>query len=213
GAVFEGVISTSSWTLPAHASMLTGRLPASHRLQDDGTRLPDGVPTLAEGLTAAGYRTMAVVSHVYVSSVFGLDRGFDHFDESLTHGGTTNPRAAEVVDRALAWIGEDRSQPWFLFVHLFDPHTDYDPPPPFRARFTDAGYRGPVDGTLDSLKPLMNPASPADPADLKQAVALYDGEIAYTDDQIGRLLDRLDTQGLRQGAVIIITSDHGEEFR
>jgi hypothetical protein len=104
GVVFENAISTSSWTLPAHASMLTGLYPAFHALQDDGVKLPPGPVTLAESLRASGYRTFAVVSHVYVSSRFGLERGFDEFDDSLIAGGNVNPIAEPVLDRFLGHL-------------------------------------------------------------------------------------------------------------
>lgn len=122
---------------------------SSGAAQDDGSKLAEGVPTLAERLAEAGYGTLAVVSHVYVSPTFGLDRSFEVFDESLTAGGTRNPRAGPVVDRVLEQLDRLPSdRPLFVFVHFFDPHWDYTPPPPFRARFVDPDYEGPVDGTL-----------------------------------------------------------------
>ncbi|MCP4248035.1 MAG: sulfatase, partial [bacterium] len=122
GTVFDNAISTSSWTLPAHASMLTGLYPAFHGLQDDGVKLGPQVATLAESLRAAGYHTIGVVSHVYVSSAFGLDRGFDTLDDSLIANGATNPVAEQVVDRFLELRAQaPPGKKVFAFVHLFDP--------------------------------------------------------------------------------------------
>ncbi|MCH7813608.1 MAG: sulfatase, partial [Planctomycetes bacterium] len=196
GTVFDNAISSSSWTLPAHASMLTGLYPAFHGLQDDGVKLGPQVVTLAESLQAAGYHTIGVVSHVYVSSAFGLDRGFDTLDESLIADGATNPVAEQVVDRFL----ELRSQAppgkkVFAFVHFFDPHWDYSPPPPYDTRFVDPAYAGPVDGTIGSLLKFYGSDVRMPEADRRQAIALYDGEIAYLDAQIGRLFDALRAAG------------------
>ena len=213
GTVFETGVSTSSWTLPAHTSMLTGLYPAFHGLQDDGSTLSSEIMTLGEALRESGYHTMGVVSHVYVSSEFGLDRGFDRFDDSLIRGGARNPIAGEVVDAALELFGSVPRKPYFAFLHFFDPHWDYAAPEPFRDAFADPGYRGAIDGTLRAMMPYLRGDRTMPPADLAQAIALYDGEIAYLDAQIGRLLDRLREMGLMEGTVVVLTADHGEEFR
>lgn len=212
GVVFENALSTASWTLPAHVSMLTGLYPASHAVQDDGSKLAESLPAVAERLTDAGYNALAVVSHVYVSRAFGLARGFDIFDESLTEGGSKNPRAGPVVDRTLEHVDRlPRDQPLFVFVHFFDPHWEYSPPPPFDRQFIDPAYAGPIDGTLASLSPYFELGSPMAAPDLRQAVDLYDGEIAYVDVEIGRLIRELERR--RRPTVVALTSDHGEEFK
>ncbi|MHC4064399.1 MAG: sulfatase [Planctomycetota bacterium] len=213
GVVFENAVSTCSWTLPAHASMLTGLYPAFHGLQDDGTKLASSVPTLAEGFTKLGYHTVGVVSHVYVSREFGLERGFHTFDDSLIEAGATNPIAEQIVDRFLSVMNEAPPGRFFAFVHFFDPHWDYTPPPPFNTRFTDPAYAGPVDGTLPSMLKYLHGSRPMPEADRQQAIALYDGEIAYVDEQIGRLIRALEDQGRLENTLIAITSDHGEEFK
>jgi arylsulfatase A-like enzyme len=212
GVLFEAAQSTSSWTLPAHASLLTGRYPAFHGLEDEGAVLPAGLPTLAERFRELGYATFAVVAHVYVGREFGIDRGFDTFDDSLLEGGTRNPKAEEVVDRVLEQLDAAGDRPFFGFVHLFDPHWDYAPPPPWNTRFTDPGYTGPVDGTLRSLSPWSGPDRTLPAADLAFALALYDGEVAYVDAQIGRLLGALAARGQLDRTVVAVTADHGEEF-
>ncbi len=214
GIVFDRALAPSSWTLPSHVSLLTGTYPAFHRVQDDGVTLSPSIPTLAEHLRAKGYRTFASVSHVYVSRLFGLDRGFAVFDDSLIVGGARNPVAGLVLDRALRLFPETGgAQPWFAFLHFFDPHWDYEPPAPFDAMFTDPAYDGPIDGTQNSMAPYRAPSQPMPAPDLRQLIALYDGEIAYVDAQIGRLLTELGRRGLLENTIIVVTADHGEEFK
>ncbi|MCZ6817653.1 MAG: sulfatase [Planctomycetota bacterium] len=213
GAVFDNAVSTSSWTLPAHASMLTGLYPAFHGLQDDGTKLAPDRPALAEKLRNLGYYTLAVVSHVYVSSEFGLERGFDHFDDSLIQGGATNPIAEQVVDRLLLAVEQAPDGPFCAFVHFFDPHWDYDAPPPFDTRFVDRGYAGTIDGTVKSMTPYFSIRRQMPEGDRQYAIALYDGEIAYLDDQLGRMLKTLRERGKMDNTVVVFTADHGEEFK
>lgn len=212
GVLFENCSSVSSWTLPSHASMLTGLYPAFHGLQNDGEKLPTSVGTLAESLRGAGYFTLAVISHVYVSSEFGLDRGFDRFEDSLIERGAENPTADRVVDKAIGMFAQLEEEPYFAFLHFFDPHWDYTPPRPYDKKFTDPRYRGPIDGTLDSMMPYLAGENPMPAEDLRQAIALYDGEIAFVDAQIGRLLDWLRKRGRMENTVVALTADHGEEF-
>jgi arylsulfatase A-like enzyme len=212
GAVFDNTLSTSSWTLPAHATMLTGRYPSSHGLVDDGTQLAEGVGTVAEPLRDGGYHTFGTVAHVYVSSEYGLDRGFVTFDDGLLEGGATNPRGDQVTRRFTQLLREaPADQPFFGFAHYFDPHWDYEPPPPFDGQFTDPRYDGTIDGSLSALLEAQR-GGPLSAEDLGQLVALYDGEIAYVDAQIGRILDVLEELGHRDHTVVVVTADHGEEF-
>jgi len=126
----------------------------------------------------------------------------------------TRPSSPETVDRALEWISEVRSEtpdaPYFCFVHLFDVHDPYTPPPPFDARF-DPGYEGPIDG-LHVTAPDSPVREGMDPRDLRHLVALYDGEVAWVDSEVGRLLDALEARGALENTIVMVTSDHGEEF-
>jgi len=213
GVLFEQAIASAPWTLPSAMSLLTGRLPSSHRVENDGMKLPAGIPTLARVLKDAGYTTSAVVSHIYVSGLFGFDRGFDHFEDfglsrDYRFEAGLEPRAETVTDRALEQIRASKGRPFFLLVHYFDPHWDYDPPPPFQTRFTGP-YEGTITGSYQSFSRYVRPGADLAPEDRRHLVDLYDGEIAYTDSQVGRLLE-----GLREeGAVVVVTSDHGEEFK
>ena len=178
GTVFERAFTPAPITLPAHASLLTGRFPHRHGARDNGIyRLLDDVPTLGEGLRAAGYRTAAVVGAAVLDRHYGLARGFDVYDDEVPRAGLAIAErdAAAVTERALAVAGE-LSGPAFLFVHYFDPHAAYRPPP----RFSDA-----------------------EP---------YQGEIAYVDEQIGRLLRGLARLDAWSRRLVVITADHGESL-
>ena len=202
--VFSRARSTSSWTLPAHASLFTGQFPHQHgvRYDTEGTiSLEDAIsegsrthlyqpyrvrgidpetPTLAELMRLRRYRTGAVVAGPWLMRPFGLDRGFEHYDE----GGITSyagRRADEVTDAAVDWLGTtefEEHERFFLFLNYFDPHVPYEPP----GASTD----------------------PEDP------VAAYDDEIRFMDRQLGRLFDELEAQGLFDSTLIVVTGDHGE---
>jgi arylsulfatase A-like enzyme len=214
GVLIEDVFSVSPWTLPSHATMLTGLYPAGHGLRDDGVKLPGGVATLAEIFRDAAWHTFAVVSNVYVSRAFGFERGFEVFDDSLLDGGAANPIAATVVDRFLERLdAAPADRRWFAFLHFFDPHWDYTPPAPWNTRFLDPDYSGRIDGTLASLAPFRSPTVAMPPDDWKAMIALYDGEIAYLDAQIGRLFAELDQREMLEDLIVVFTSDHGEAFK
>jgi len=213
GVVFENMISVAPWTLPTHASILTGLYPSFHGIQEDGVKLSSQIKTLAEVFQAHGYRTIGVISHIYVSSVFGFDEGFDHFDDSLIEGGMTSPIAEQVVDRFLDLVDDDLSKPFFGFIHFFDPHADYMAPRPFRNRFADPNYRGLTDGSYTAALKFYSRSVHMPEADLKQLIAYYDEEIAYVDSEIGILLEVLRKHGQLDNTIIAFTADHGEEFK
>ena len=147
GVLFENALTPVPITLPAHASMLTGLLPHRHGVRDNGLyRLPTDVPTLAALLATAGYDTAAVVGAAVLDRQYGLDRGFRRYDDQIGGpGGLTIPErpAAAVTDAALAAAAGLRP-PFFLFVHYYDPHAAYKPPPPWAERFADRPYDGEV---------------------------------------------------------------------
>lgn len=217
GVLFEEAISAAPWTLPSAMSLLTGRLPSRHRVENDTLRLAPSIPLLPGVLKEAGYATSAVVSHIYVSSAFGFDRGFDHFDDfglskNYRFEAGLEPRAAAVTDRALQQIRTLKRRPFFLLVHYFDPHWDYAPPAPFDRRFAGP-YRGKVTGSYQSFAEYTVPGMKLAPEDRQHLLDLYDGEIAYADSEIGRLLRGLAAAGLSERTVVVVTSDHGEEFK
>ena len=203
GTLFLNALSTSNWTLPSHMSLMTGLPPSLHGVEDDGSRLSGQVTTLAQALRQQGYATGGVTSHVYLGKQYGFARGFDHYE---TH---VDQRAESATDHAIGWLESVDEGSFFLFVHYFDPHTDYDPPEPFAERFgaTDREL-----GRIDTLKYHWNPDEPFPEEKLPALLRLYDGEIAYTDHHIGRLLDWLDERGRLDETIVAVVSDHGEDF-
>ncbi len=218
GVVFDRAWSAAPWTLPSVMSILTGRYASAHRVENDGLKLAADVPTMAEAVGAAGYATGGFASHIYVSRLFGFDRGFGTFEDfGLSRPGYRletglEPDAARVTDAALAWIEAQKDRPAFLFAHYFDPHWPYAAPGDDRDAFPSA-YAGPLQADYDSLSKFQDPGVPM-PEDYRTfLVNRYDGEIRYTDRQIGRLIDGLRDAGRLDRAWIILTADHGEEFR
>lgn len=216
--VFDSAWSAAPWTLPSVMSIMTSRYPSSHRVENDGLKLASDVPTLAETLNKAGYATGGFVAHVYVSSAFGFDRGFQVFDDfGLSRPGYRleagmEPTADKVTDAALAWLGRQGRKPVFLLVHYFDPHWPYDPPERYRTLFPDA-YAGPLDARYDSISRYLDPMVTI-PADYREfLIDRYDGEIRFVDDEIGRLLDGIAASGRAPRTWVIVTADHGEEFK
>jgi choline-sulfatase len=140
--VFEQAYTTAPLTLPAHVAMMSGRLPIAHTVRtNDGRRVPDDVPLVADALKRAGFHTAAFVGAAVLDHRMGLARGFEVYDDDV--GPTGERRAEAVVARTLAWL-ERAQQPFFAWVHLYDPHLDYDPPEPYRARFAGREYDGEV---------------------------------------------------------------------
>jgi arylsulfatase A-like enzyme/Flp pilus assembly protein TadD len=191
GLRFEQAETVTPLTLPAHTSLLSGTFPAFHGVRDNGSfYVGDEVTTLAEVLKAHGYRTGGFVGAYVLDHRWGIAQGFDHyyddFDLSrfeMAAGLDAAQRPGrEVVDHALAWLAGESDQPFFAWVHLYDPHSPYVPPEPYRSRF---------------------------PATM---IGAYDGEIAATDAQVGRLVDFLTTNGRLENTVIVVVGDHGESL-
>ncbi len=239
GARFDRAYAPSSWTLPSHASMFTGRLP--HELTADWRRPLDAThPTLAEYFAERGYLTAGFVANMgYCGWETGLARGFQRYEdhpvslrqlvvESSILGRVVNhPRvrewvgtdenfvrksASDVNGRFLAWLESAASteRPFFAFLNFYDAHGPYQPPEPFRSRLASGEPRG-------RLSPLhrwnADPFGPVpDPETIRQEREAYEGSIAYLDHEIGRLVDELEARGRLDETILIITSDHGEEF-
>jgi choline-sulfatase len=189
GLRFEKATTVVPLTLPAHSSLLTGTFPAWHGVRDNGGfYLDDEQITLAEVLRDKGYRTGGFVASFVLDRRWGIAQGFErYFDEFDLERFKDQPSmdaiqrpGGEVVDKALEWLGADRDKPFFAWVHLYDPHTPYEAPEPYRARF---------------------------PRTLHGA---YDAEIAYTDSQVGRLLDALELDGRLAETLVVVLGDHGE---
>ena len=212
GQALLSATSPAPWTFPSNGAVHTGLAPFRMGLSwlPFAVPVPQRVTTLAEYLQQAGYLTAGFVSNSYVSHYVGFGQGFDHFDDSLIHVPQESPACAErLTDQVITWTtGLTETGPLFLFVYYIDPHTWYNPPPPYDL-FYDPVYTG-------TLTPAVygngNGAAVTSPRDFEHLAALYDGEISYTDAQIGRLLAHLDGRGMLDNALIAVYADHGDQF-
>ena len=188
GIVFSGATAVTSTTLPAHASILTGLYPYHHGARANSVfRLDDRHRTLPDILSAQGYATAAFVSSFVLDARFGLNQGFDHYDDGpmgkVSRFGPARRRADETTERALAWLRLPRTRPFFLWVHYYDAHSPYEPPPPFE----------------------------------KMHENRYDGAIAFVDEQLGRLLKEVASAPGPGTLVVVTADhgealgEHGEE--
>jgi len=219
GVLFERAISTAPWTLPSYGTLFTGLEPGRHRAGVSTVReaafgtdrdAPNGdyealsaeCATLAGLLAERGYSTAGFVSNPFLDSVTRIDSGFGAWTQYLN-------RAEAGVDLAESWIGAQGRAPWFLFLHLLDPHGPYVPPPPYDERFAGRSFASVPNypPTLDELR-----AVEPDAAMKELLVDFYDGEIAYVDAQVARLFAFLDARGLTENTLIVLHADHGEEF-
>jgi arylsulfatase A-like enzyme len=230
GILYENAYATSSWTLPSHASILTGLLPMQHGAQAApggpvgrlgyGVRpLSDRFTTLAERFREAGYRTGAVVGGPALGRELGVSQGFEIFEDDLSGKNEiyVGKRANKVANLAIGMVSEFGSDPFFLFVNFFDPHAPYRPPPPEDRGLPDV-KNSPLPASL--LKRLLanEPARRPDELEdwerreIAKMIAGYDAEIAFMDRHLGRLLAAIDAVPRRAGTFVAITGDHGESF-
>ena len=226
GVVFDNALSTAPWTLPSHASMFTGRLPKDVSA-DWQTPLDGQHTTLADALRSRGYATVANVANLlYATTPTGLNRGFTRYwdfpvalptfmqQSWLVRPVVMQARSrldetdlmvrksgAEVTDRFLAWVGERPQRPFFAFLNYFDAHAPYVPPPPYDTMF---GKGGPMPDVLRRRQ--------WSPDEIQRSLDAYEGSIAFMDAQLGRLFDELKRQGVLDNTIVIVTSDHGEQF-
>lgn len=207
GVVFENAVSQAPWTLPAFASILTGRYPLEHGAHRITSSLARGETTLAEILREAGYFTAAITSHVYLDRRHGLDQGFEHFDcsNALGHKAVTSTAVTEL---AIAALEARDARPFFLFAHYFDPHYEYLD---HREHDWADGYQGWLREQND-FENLLKIRHLVEAPEVEWLSALYHEEIAHTDAQVGRLLDWLSAAGLADDTLVIVVADHGEEF-
>ena len=189
GVLFERCMAVAPVTLPSHASILTGLYPFRHGARNNGThQLEDQVVTLAERLREEGFATGAVISALVLDSRWGLDQGFDSYDDDLANAAKAplfmfrETTAADTSRRARRWLQDRGEERFFLWVHFFDPHANYEPPEPIARRF---------------------PTTPE---------GRYDGEIHYADAGLGELLETLRLRGDLEETLVVMTSDHGESL-
>jgi len=204
GIRFEQAIAHCPITLPSISSLLTSLTPDEHGVHySEGYRLPGEVSTLAEVFSAEGFRTAAVIGAVVLDTVFGIHQGFQEYDsrfpnlfplyqtalrplQPIYQG--TQRRAEDVTNSAVVWLEANKGERFFLLLHYFDPHLPYDPPPPFAPQVEVGKYED----------------------IFTRQASYYDGEIAYTDHEIRRFLEKMQELGLKDRSLIVLTSDHGE---
>jgi arylsulfatase A-like enzyme/Tfp pilus assembly protein PilF len=186
GVLFENATASAPATTPSHASMFTGTYPPVHGVRNaGGFALSPSHETLAEMLQAKGWQTAAFVGASVLDRVYGLNQGFSHYDDRMPDSPANrfleeaSRPAVQVVDQAIAWLDKASSQPFFLWVHVYDPHAPHDAPPPFKEP-----YR---------LRP-------------------YDGEIAYTDQHLGRLFAAIERKSPAEKSLMMVLADHGESL-
>ncbi len=216
GALFLNAFSPASWTLPTHMSILTSLYPSFHKLDRSGpvgdSRLDESEPTLPEVLKEHGYTSVGFVTHLYLSPKRGYNRGFDLYRVGVG-------RADGRVSRARFWMDwhEDRVRrgletgPFFMFLHLIDPHEPYDAPAPYGTRYFPNYH-----GRLTPERHLVTLYESEDfetADDYRYAVALYDGEISFSDASLRPLFEKIREAGWDDSTIVVLTSDHGEEFK
>ena len=217
GTLFETAISPTSWTVPSHMSLMTGQNPLEHGVRTAMTSLSAETETLAEVLRGNGYRTMAAIAGVTLSAKFGFYQGFDVYDDysalPLAPNAGNEITSERVISTAMGllsdWQADYRSQPYFLFVHMWDVHGMYNPPEPYDSLF-DPDYDGSY--TSEDFWRWSVEGGDIDQSDISHIEALYDGEIRYVDAELGRLFERLNQMGVEDNTLIVVTADHGDEF-
>lgn len=213
GVRFDRCISQAPVTLPAHMSILTSSYPTAHGVVTSGSRLGEKANTLAEILRNEGYATAGFVDGGYMTGRFGFYQGFQVYQDR-------SRGVRELRRRAMNWIGRHRDERFFCFLHFYDVHSPYDPPPPYDGLFLRDGLASRFDPTSRNLRMYdkfyagegEDELEPLTDEDVERMVALYDGGIRYADAEMGAFFDDLKAAGLYDRALIVVTSDHGEEF-
>lgn len=187
GVLFENGVTQTPLTPPSHASIFTGLNPPTHKVRDTGGFiLSPSTPSLASLLQQKGWDTAAFISSAVLKKKFGFEHGFSVYDDQMPRQGNAQEfledaerRAGDTVDRAVEWLDKPRDKPFFLWVHLYDPHAPYAPPSPFREQYKERPY---------------------------------DGEIAYADRELGRLMECLRRKSPPEKTLVAVLSDHGESL-
>ncbi len=227
--VFDDAVAPAPWTLPSHVSMLTGMTALAHGVN---TRTPAGsaLVFLAELLRSRGYTTAAWTGGSWLAPRYGFVQGFDRY-VAWTAADDWEGELAAHAAAAAGWL-EDAAEPFLLFFHTFETHAPYQPREPWYSRWADAAGGGdePAAAIYDRLLPPLEeegfalrkelalgrdgsaPALGASPAELARLSAAYDSGVAYADRQLGRLLEALESRGLDERTIVLVTSDHGESL-
>ena len=210
--IFDHAYDNENWTKPSCATILTGLYPETHKTKEDGSRLPQSVTTLGEHLQSKGFKTASFIANGYVSRKFGFDQGWDHHGNYIREGRNTN--VDNVVKESLAWIDRHKDARFFTYIQTIDPHVPYSPPKEWRKKYWDRGYKGPISprSTGNQLADIKTKKMEVSDQDKRYLEALYDGEVSFNDHHFGELIAGLKARGLYDDTLIVLISDHGEEF-
>lgn len=215
GVLFKNAVSHAAWTKPSTASLFTSLYPSMHGAIFGESVLPDSVTTLAEQMKKSGYVTAGFVANPQIKAIFNFDQGFGFYDDSIVGDKVyhnvlrsddlekqfvrrffnlrlnwTDSNNAEMLNKRFTpWLMANKHTNFFLYLHYIDPHAPYSPPDPFDSRYVASNMQ-----------------------ENEKNIALYDGEIAYIDKFIGNLLESLSDLGIADKTLVVLTSDHGEEF-
>ena len=203
--IFTEAISQSSWTLPSHMSILTSLYPGTHKVGGIERSLDPKITTLTQILKKAGYQTAGFVDAKFVGAHYGFNRGFDVYRNKNGKG------IDRVLPLAEEWLRQHYKKSFFLFFHVFDCHCPYTPPEEISRSFSP-DYEGDLNLKGKCGNPHLN-ALELTPEDIRYISEQYDGEIRSVDTEIQKLFDLIGELGLYRNTLIILLSDHGEEFK
>ncbi len=227
GVQFEQAYVQWASSLPSHSSIMTSLQPYLHGAFPNGNQLNPEVLTLAKILKAYGYTNGAFVTNRLVGNQYNFEIGFERFFDlaNITYSNSTKTawmhslNLIKVFDKlkqndiftdlALSWIEDNKDDPIFLWLQLFYPHAPYESPSKFLKKFEDS-YAGIADGTLEQISLITKNSFQLSVEDQDHYSAIYDGEVAYSDYQIGRVINKLRELNILENSLIVITSDHGE---
>jgi arylsulfatase A-like enzyme len=213
GVRFANAYAPSSWTVPSIASLFTSRYPSQHQVNSFDAKLADSEVTLAERLSAGGYAPAGFSANFRLTSELGFAQGFHHWGLFDPTGHKT--RGSELRDPVVGWLNANSGElarPWVLYLQYMEPHAPYEPPEPYRTRYAGAELAA-ADAAAANLKMEKANFPAVSDAELALLGSLYDGEVASVDQELRDLFAILERQNLLRDAVVIITADHGEEFR
>jgi len=209
--VFSNAIAPAPWTSPSFAAVFTGFHPAALGILERPKPLPPEAITLPEALCKRGYQTAGVISHSFMGTAHGFDRGFERWDQSNV-GGHAYVSSARVTNEAIAFLDEfDDDRPFLLFAHYFDPHYDYMEQAEFPCSKPGADAVRSQGNNILELRRLAS-SGQLDEGSRRALVDCYDSEIAFTDKHIGRLIEHLKQTDRYDDTLIVLLADHGEMF-
>lgn len=204
--LFENAMSNAPWTRPAMGSLFTSLYPHQHRAFYWQDRLDDSFLTLAEIFRNANYSTFAVQTNVLLTEYYNFHQGFQHFDEII------KDKAEKVTAKFNSWVAENRRKPFFAYLHFMDVHLPYEAPESFKKIFEPEKIDSVLDGATGAFEVRILNEIGLSSQDKQHFINMYDAEIRYFDHHIGQMINTLKKLDLLTNTIIVLTSDHGEEF-